>query len=66
MSGISFITQAGVSLGLAGIVMRSFPEWGAALATTIVAIVAVNQLIGPIAFKFALGTVGEARTTRGR
>jgi Kef-type K+ transport system membrane component KefB len=66
MSGFSFITQAGVSLGLAGIVIRSFPEWGAPLATTIVAIVALNQLIGPIAFKFALGAVGEARASQGR
>jgi Kef-type K+ transport system membrane component KefB len=61
MSGLSFITQAGVSLGLAGIVARSFPEWGAALSTTIVAIVALNQIIGPITFKLALGAVGEAR-----
>jgi len=65
-SGFAFITQAGVSLGLAGIVMRSFPEWGAALSTTIVAIVALNQIIGPIAFKFALGRVGEARVSRGQ
>jgi hypothetical protein len=28
-----------------------------------VAIIALNQLIGPIAFKFALGAVGEARAT---
>jgi Kef-type K+ transport system membrane component KefB len=61
MAGLSFITQAGVSLGLAGIVMRRFPDWGPALATTIVAIIAINQIIGPIAFKFALNTVGEAR-----
>jgi Kef-type K+ transport system membrane component KefB len=66
MSGLSFITQAGVSLGLAGIVMRRFPDWGAALATTIVAIIALNQLIGPIAFKFALNAVGEARANRDR
>jgi Kef-type K+ transport system membrane component KefB len=60
MSGLSFITQAGVSLGLAGIVIRRFPEWGAALATMIVAIISLNQIIGPIAFKFALNGVGEA------
>ena len=66
MSGLSFITQAGVSLGLAGIVMRSFPEWGAALSTTIVAVVTLNQIIGPIAFKYALGQVGETRVSRGR
>ena len=66
MSGLSFITQAGVSLGLAGIVMRRFPEWGAALATTIVAVIALNQIIGPVAFKVALSAVGEAGVGRGR
>jgi Kef-type K+ transport system membrane component KefB len=64
MSGLGFITQAGVSLGLAGIILRSFPEWGAALSTTIVAAIALNQIVGPIAFKHALNAVGEA--TRGR
>jgi Kef-type K+ transport system membrane component KefB len=63
MAGLSFVTQAGVSLGLAGIVMNRFPDWGAALATTIVAIIAIDQLIGPIAFKYALNKVGEARAT---
>lgn len=66
MSGLSFITQAGVSLGLAGIVVRSFPEWGEALATMIVAVIALNQIIGPVAFKFALNAVGEARARRVR
>jgi Kef-type K+ transport system membrane component KefB len=61
MAGLSFITQAGVSLGLAGIIARRFPDWGAALATTIVAIIALNQIIGPVALKFALNAVGEAR-----
>ena len=51
------------SLGVSSIVMRSFSEWGAALSTMIVAIVALNQIIGPIAFKFALGRVGEARAS---
>ena len=60
MSGLSFVTQAGVSLGLAGIVQRSFPDWGAALATTIVAVISLNQVIGPAAMKVALGAVGEA------
>ena len=66
MAGLSFITQAGVSLGLAGIIMRRFPDWGAALATTIVAIIALNQIIGPIALKFALNAVGEARANPDR
>jgi Kef-type K+ transport system membrane component KefB len=66
MAGLSFIAQAGVSLGLAGIVARRFPDWGAALATTIVAIIALNQIIGPIALKFALNAVGEARVNPDR
>jgi Kef-type K+ transport system membrane component KefB len=66
MAGLSFVTQAGVSLGLAGIVMSRFPDWGAALATTIIAVIALNQIIGPIAFKYALGAVGEARATPDR
>jgi len=59
-SGPSFITQAGVSLGLAGIVMSRFPEWGTQLATLIVAVIAINQVIGPAGMKFALHRVGEA------
>jgi hypothetical protein len=64
MSGLSFVTQAGVSLGLAGIVMSRFPDWGPALATTIVGIIALNQVIGPVTFKLALSRVGEARGSR--
>ena len=66
LAGLSFIAQAGVSLGLAGIIARRFPDWGVLLATTIVAIIAVNQIIGPVAFKFALNAVGEARARPGR
>ena len=62
VSGLSFLTQAGVSLGLAGIVENRFPGWGTALATTIVAVITVNQIIGPVAFKLSLGYVGEDRT----
>jgi hypothetical protein len=60
------VTQAGVSLGLAGIVVRRFPEWGGALATVIVAVIALNQLIGPILLEYALTAVGEARIRPGR
>ena len=48
LAGLSYVTQAGVSLGLAGIVVRRFPEWGGALATVIVAVITINQLIAAI------------------
>ncbi len=60
-SWLAFITQAGVSLGLTAIVAKRFPEWGTTFATLVVAVIAVNQFIGPIAFKAALTRVGEAR-----
>lgn len=59
-SGWAFITQAGVSLGLAGMIIRRFPDWGHALATAVVAVIAINQIIGPVALKYALVRVGES------
>ncbi|MBW2123832.1 MAG: cation:proton antiporter [Deltaproteobacteria bacterium] len=65
-SWLAFVTQAGVSLGLAAIVARRFPQWGVSFATIVVAVIAVNQLIGPVAFKLALARVGETRAGRRR
>lgn len=54
-----YVTQAGVSLALVMVVSNSFPVWGHELATIIIAVVIVNQLIGPPLFKWALKRVGE-------
>ena len=59
---MSYITQAGVGLGLAKEVVVEFPEWGTAFATIIISIIVVNQIIGPPFFKWALHLVGEAHT----
>ncbi|MBN1688033.1 MAG: cation:proton antiporter [Candidatus Omnitrophica bacterium] len=59
-SWLGFIAQAGVSLGLAAMLLRGFPEWGGALQTLIIAMIAINQLIGPIGFRFALIRSKEA------
>jgi hypothetical protein len=58
---LGFVTQAGLSLALISQIEDRFPDWGASLATTLVAVIAINQLIGPAAFKMALEKVGEAR-----
>lgn len=63
---MGFITQAGVSLGLATIVEQTFPSWGPHFKTLIVATIAVNQIIGPIAFKLALDQSGETEVARER
>jgi len=64
MAGLSYIAQAGVSLGLCGILARSFPDWGSAAAVTVVAMISINQVVGPVTFKYALERVGEARRKR--
>lgn len=43
----------------------SFPGWGRAFQTSIIAIVLINQIIGPILFKVALRKVGEAGKAAG-
>lgn len=61
-SWLTFITQAGVGLGLAKEVAAAFDGWGTAFATTIIAVIVVSQLVGPPFFKFAVQRVGEAHT----
>ncbi|MBD3413527.1 MAG: hypothetical protein GF421_03730 [Candidatus Aminicenantes bacterium] len=56
---LGFITQAGVSLGLLTEVVRRFPEIGPSVQTILVAAIIMNQIIGPIAFKYGLKKVGE-------
>lgn len=55
-----FVTQAGVGLGLATQVALEFPEWGAEFASIIVAVIVLNQFIGPPLFKWSLLKVKEA------
>lgn len=56
-----FVTQAGVGLGLATVVANAFPEWGNEFQTTVVAVIVINQFVGPPLFKWSINLVGEAR-----
>ena len=56
---MGFITQAGVSLGLLTEIVRRFPEIGIPIQSILIAAITLNQIVGPIAFKFALFKVGE-------
>jgi len=60
-SWMGFVSQAGVGLGLAILVERTFPGWGADFKTLILAVIAINQIIGPVLFKYALVKSGDAR-----
>ena len=56
-----FLTQAGVTLGLAQRIAGQYPTtFGPSLATCVTAVVVLNQLIGPLLFKAAIIGVGEA------
>ena len=55
----AFIAQAGVSLGLAELVALRFPALGERLRTFVLAVVALNQLVGPTLFKWSLRKLGE-------
>lgn len=57
---MSYITQAGVGLGLAKEVVVEFPQWGATFATIIIAVIILNQIMGPPFFKWALYLAKEA------
>lgn len=57
---MGFLAQAGVTLGIANLVRERFPVWGGPVATIIIATIAVNQLLGPPAFRWALIRAGES------
>jgi len=60
ISWMPYVTQAGVALGLTTIIAAEFPEWGYEFQTIIIAIIVINQLIGPPLFKYAINLVGES------
>ena len=60
---MTFVTQAGVTLGLAQRIGVQFADsFGSRLALCVTAEVVFNQLVGPLLFKAAILGVGEAHT----
>lgn len=59
---MAYITQAGIGLGLAKQMASEFPDWGADFATVIIAVIVLNQIIGPVFFKWAINLAGEAHS----
>jgi Trk K+ transport system NAD-binding subunit len=54
-----YVTQAGVSIGLAAVVAGEFAGWGIEFATVIIAVIIMNQIVGPPLFKWAIDYAGE-------
>ncbi|MCB9666554.1 MAG: cation:proton antiporter [Myxococcales bacterium] len=56
---MGLISQAGVTLALAAILARVFPDWGDDIQVLIIAMIAMHELVGPISFQFALKRAKE-------
>lgn len=58
---MGLISQAGVTFGLAALIGRSFPAFGADMETLIIAMVTLHELVGPLLTRRALANAGEIR-----
>jgi hypothetical protein len=56
---MGLISQAGVAIGLATVMAQAYPSRGALIRTIFLAVIAVNELIGPILFRQALNRSNE-------
>jgi hypothetical protein len=59
-SGFGLLPQAGLALALALLFTRSFPQLGSEASALVFGIVAINELVAPVAYKWALVRSGEA------
>ena len=60
-SWTGFITQAGISLGFAGIIAAEIPIIGEGIRTVIIGMILINQIVGPILFKWGLEKGGQIK-----
>ncbi|MGE0450724.1 MAG: trehalose-6-phosphate synthase, partial [Vicinamibacterales bacterium] len=60
------ISQAGITLGLASVIALEFPGWGARLQLLLVAVIAIDELVGPALFRVGLSRAGEIEGTSAR
>jgi Kef-type K+ transport system membrane component KefB len=56
---MGLVSQAGVAIGLVTLVSSIYPAAGASMRTLLLALIAINQIVGPILFRRALVAAGE-------
>ena len=56
---MGLVAQMGVAIGLATVIAGVYPRLGPAVQTIAMAVIAINQLIGPVFFKRAISVSGE-------
>ncbi|EDQ87531.1 uncharacterized protein MONBRDRAFT_27313 [Monosiga brevicollis MX1] len=60
ISWLTYLTQAGVALALTEEIKEEFQPWGEDYATTVVSVLVIGQIVGPLTFKWAVQRAGEA------
>lgn len=58
--GFGLLPQAGLALALALLMVKSFPAVGQSAGTLVLGVVALNEMVMPIVYRFALLRSGEA------
>lgn len=58
---MGLVSQAGLSFGLAVMVEQALPAWAPHFQTLALASILLNELLGPVAWRYALGKAGEIR-----
>lgn len=62
---LGLVSQGGLAMTLAAVLLRAFTEWNVSLEALIVALIGVHQLAGPICFQWALRRAGEVTDVGG-
>jgi Kef-type K+ transport system membrane component KefB len=58
---LGFVPQAGIALALAALIQNAFPEEAnVQVENVLIGLIALNELIGPVGFRYALVRSGEA------
>jgi Kef-type K+ transport system membrane component KefB len=58
--GFGLLPQAGLALALSMLFSRTFPEFGAEAGALTMSVVALNELLAPVAYRWAIERSGEA------
>lgn len=59
-AGFGLLPQAGLALALSMLFAKTFPEFGEAAGALTLSVVALNEILAPVAFRIALVRSGEA------
>ena len=56
---LGLVSQGGLAVTLAVILRRAFPEWNVSLESLLMAMIGVQQVVGPVCLQWALRITGE-------